>query len=131
MCSKNPKVKDNPCCIVPLFYFLFLFFFVSKKFFIKDKSVPEETRSVQKDAKTERTKKMRNKWKKKKKKPTKIQPQQKTQSTPTKPSITLHHSNLLAFAPSRTKTLSIIIDIAFKVMKISIPFNLRSGDWDS
>jgi hypothetical protein len=47
-----------------------------------------------------------------------------------KPYITLHHSNPLGFAPSRTKTPSIIIDIALKVMKFSIPFNLRSGDWD-
>jgi len=70
---------------------------------------------------------------KQEKKSTKTQPQQKTQSTPTKtqkPCITLHHSNPLAFAPSRTKTPSIIIDIALKVMKFSIPFNHRSGDWD-
>jgi hypothetical protein len=83
--------------------------------------------SIQKDANLERAKKTR------KKTPTKTQPQQKTQSIPTKtqkPSITLHHSSPLAFAPSRTKNPSIIIDIALKVMKFSIPFNLRSGDWD-
>jgi hypothetical protein len=48
-----------------------------------------------------------------------------------KTSITLHHNNPLAFAPRRTKTPSIIIDILLKVMKfLSIPFNLRSGDQD-
>jgi hypothetical protein len=73
-----------------------------------------------------RTQKQRNKKKKKKKKkPTKTQPQQKTQSTPTKtqtPFITLHHSNHIAFAPSRTKTPSIIIEIPLKVLKFSIHY---------
>jgi hypothetical protein len=75
----------------------------------------------------------KDKRNKKKKAPAKTQPQQKTQSTPTKiqyPFITLHHNNPLAFALCRTKTLSIIISIALTVMKFSIPFNLRSGDWD-
>jgi sRNA-binding protein len=37
-----------------------------------------------------------------------------------KPSTTLHHSNPLAFSPSRTKTPSIIIDFALKVIKFSL-----------
>jgi hypothetical protein len=53
-----------------------------------------------------------------KKTPIKTHPQQKTQSTSIKTkksSITLLHINPLTFVPSRTETLSSIIDIALKV----------------
>jgi hypothetical protein len=76
------------------------------------------------------------KGKETRKKPTKTQT---TTENPIKPgknqskdslNIITSQQSPLAFAPSRTKTLSIIIDIALKVMKISIPFNLRNGDRD-
>jgi hypothetical protein len=74
--------------IIPKFYhtfsafvnMFFIYLFISKRNFIKDESIPEDTRS-NKRSQTYREQKRRET----RKKTSKTQPQQKTQSTPTKP----------------------------------------------
>jgi hypothetical protein len=89
-------------------------------------------KGLQKDTKIERTKRQEKQEKNTYKDPTTAEnPKHPNKNPKTLCNITLHyHSNPIAFAPSRTKAPTIIIDIALKVMNFSIPFHLRSGDWD-
>jgi hypothetical protein len=93
-----------------------------KKFFLKDESGAKDTGNIQKGHKNRESKKTKNKKKNTHKDPTATE-NPKHPNKNQQPSKTLHHSNPLAFALSRTKTPSIVIDIALKVMK----FNLSSS----